>query len=120
MRGLQGHFQELFNKHIYDQGDLDEVDSVQEDVDNDFRADFLVNQIIKDEVEWAIGSLKSNKSCGYHDIPADLDVIKNKLTCDFLECLFNICFSKSCSPSAWKKGIIIPIPKKPHRHSPEC
>ena len=51
LRGLRRHFQELFNKHIYNQGDLDEVDSVQEEVDNDFRADFLVNQIIRDEVE---------------------------------------------------------------------
>ena len=61
------------------------------------------------EVKAAIKALKNNKAVGIDELPAEV------LKCDnifvALCALFNKCFITSIIPSAWKQGIINPIPK---------
>ena len=62
-----------------------------------------------DELILAIKSLKNNKAYGLDKIPAE--VLKSYRLRSILLSLFNECFTKGMIPSAWKHGIINPIPK---------
>ena len=61
------------------------------------------------ELKLAIKSLKCNKAVGIDDLPAEVLKCDNLL--DALRALFNKCFATGITPTAWKQGIINPIPK---------
>ena len=61
------------------------------------------------ELKLAIKSLKCNKAVGIDDLLAEVLKCDNLL--DALLALFNKCFATDIIPSAWKQGIINPIPK---------
>ena len=61
------------------------------------------------ELKLAIKSLKCNKAVGIDDLPAEILKCDNLL--DTLLVHFNKSFTTSIIPTAWKQGIINPIPK---------
>ena len=76
------------------------------------RRDYNYNfdaDISRAELMLAIRSLKSNKAVGIDDLPAE--VLKSDNLLDTLHALFNKCFTTGIISSAWKQGIINPIPK---------
>ena len=66
-------------------------------------------EISTTELKLAIKSLKCNKAVGIDDLPAEILKCDNLL--DTLLALFNKCFATGIIPTAWKQGIINPIPK---------
>ena len=61
------------------------------------------------ELRLAIKSLKCNKAVGIDDLPAE--ILKCDSLLDTLLALLNKCFTTGIIPTAWKQGIINPIPK---------
>ena len=62
-----------------------------------------------DELKAAIKSLKCNKAVGIDELPAEVLKCNNLLA--LLLALFNKYFETGIIPTAWKQGIINPIPK---------
>ena len=81
-------------------------DKSQERRDYNYKFDADISRA---ELMLAIRSLKSNKAVGIDDLPAE--VLKSDNLLDTLHALFNKCFTTGIIPSAWKQGIINPIPK---------
>ena len=64
------------------------------------------------EVKWALGSTAVNKSSGYNGMPAELF---KSLKEDDIKVLHSLCqqiWRTQQWPQAWKRSILIPIPKK--------
>lgn len=70
----------------------------------------LNDPISFDEVEKTAKKLKSKKAIGIDKIPNE--VLRCEKSHILLFRLFSFCFEHSIIPSAWKKAIITPIPKK--------
>ena len=70
---------------------------------------YLNESISVEEILKGLTKLKCNKARGFDSIPAE--VIKNQRLQGALTVLFNRCFVSGVVPSAWKKGVIHPIPK---------
>ena len=78
----------------------------------------LEPDILECEVEWALGSITTNKASGGDGIPVELfQILKD----DSVKVLHSICqqtWKTQQWPKDWKKSIFIPIPKK--RNAKEC
>ena len=72
----------------------------------------LEPHILEHEVEWALGSITSNKASGSDKIPAELfQILKD----DVLKVLHSTCqeiWKTQQWPQVWKRSVFIPIPKK--------
>ena len=64
------------------------------------------------EVELAIGKLKSHKSPGIDEIPAELIKAGGGTTCGGIHKLITSIWKKEKLPEEWKESIIVPIHKK--------
>jgi len=75
-------------------------------------ATHLEPDILDCEVNWAVGSITTNKARGSDGIPADLFQILND---DAVQVLFMVCqqiWRTQQWPQDWKMSFFIPIPKK--------
>ena len=70
---------------------------------------YLNKDINFQEVLYAVRNVKSNKSSGIDNIPNE--VLKQPSIVTLMHILLNYCFKNSVVPSAWLKGIIVPVPK---------
>ena len=72
----------------------------------------LEPDILECEVQWALGSITTNKARGSHGIPAELfQILKD----DAVKVLHSICqqmWKTQQWPQDWKRSVFIPIPKK--------
>ena len=75
-------------------------------------ATHLEPDILDYEVNWALGSITTNKARGGDGIPADLFQILND---DAIQVLFMVCqqiWKIQQWPQDWKMSVCIPVPKK--------
>ena len=98
--------EELHKKDLNDQDDDDGVVTHQEP------------DILECEVEWALGSISTNKASGGDGIPAELFLI---LKDDAVKVLHSLCkqiWKTQQWPLDWKRSVFILIPKK--SNAKEC
>ena len=100
------HFHEILNR-----GDPDE------EIDIDLKqphAEIEMNRgrITKLEIETAIKQCKANKAPGEDRITADMLKADSSLSAKILEPTFNQVWNEEKVPDAWKKGIVVKLPKK--------
>jgi len=89
------------------------VHGVKDVVQADIRtAEPLVPEPSAFEVELAIGKLKSHKSPGIDEIPAELIKAGGGTICGEIHKLITSIWKKEKLPEEWKKSIILPIHKK--------
>ena len=72
----------------------------------------LKSDILECKVKWALGSITMNKGGGRDEIPIELFQI---LRDDAVKVLHSICqqiWKTQQWPQAWKRSVLIPIPKK--------
>ena len=72
----------------------------------------LEPSILECEVNWALGSITTNKANGGDGIPVELFQILND---DALKVLHSICqqiWKTQQWPHGWKRSVFIPVPKK--------
>ena len=70
---------------------------------------YLNEDITFQEVLYAVKKVKLKKSSGINNIPNE--VLKQPSIITLMHILFNYCFKNSIVPSAWLKGIIVPVPE---------
>ena len=96
----QEYTEELYMKDIYDPGNHDGVIT------------HLEPDILDCEVQWALGSITTNKASGGDGIPAELfQILKD----DSVKVLHSICqqiWNTEQWPQDWKRAVFIPIPQK--------
>ena len=67
--------------------------------------------ILKSEVNWALGSITTNEASGGNEIPAELfQILKD----DVIKVLHSTChkiWKTQQGPQDWKRSVFIPIPK---------
>ena len=96
------YFSQLFNVHgVKDVGQV-EIHT----------AEPLVPEPSAFEVELAIGKLKSHKSPGIDEIPAEMFKAGGGKTCGEIHKLITSIWKKEKRPEEWKESIIVPIHKK--------
>jgi hypothetical protein len=71
-----------------------------------------VPEPIASEVDVAIGKLKSNKSPGVDQIPAELIEAGGETLCSEIQKLIKLIWNKEELPHQWKESILVPICKK--------
>ena len=98
---------ELYNY----KGDVDR-NILNEDVETKGAEEDQECEILRSEVEAAIGSLKKNKSPGMDNICAELIQNGGEDTVTILHALCNRILKSGVWPSQWTESILIPIPKK--------
>ena len=74
--------------------------------------EFFYKFFDKDEILKVISSLKRNKSSGCDEIVADFFIDSKDFITPYLVKIFNKIYQDGVYPSAWTKGIIVPIHKK--------
>ena len=70
---------------------------------------YLNEDINFQEVLYAVRKVKLKKSSGIDNIPDE--VLKQPSIVTLMHILLNYCFKNSIVPSAWLKGIIVPVSK---------
>jgi hypothetical protein len=97
------HFSSLFAST--EQVEMTDNEGVVEDDDLD-------SVITVDEVISAISRLKRDKSAGMDGLIGELFIETADIVTPSLVKLFNCVFNSGVFPTAWTRGVIIPIPKK--------
>jgi hypothetical protein len=75
-------------------------------------ADRFLMEPSASEVEVAIGKLKSYKSPGFDQIPAELIQAGGETLHSEINKLIKLIWNKEKLPPQWKKSIVVPIHKK--------
>jgi len=75
-------------------------------------AERLVPEPSASEVELAIDKLKSHKSPGIDQIPAELIKVGGRIICLEIHKLIPSIWKKEELPEGWKESIVVPIHKK--------
>ena len=96
------YFSQLFNVHGVKDAGQAEIHT----------AEPLVPEPSAFEVELAIGKLKSHKSQGIDEIPAELIEAGGGTICGEIHKLIASIWKKEKLPEEWKESIIVPIHKK--------
>jgi len=96
----QEYTEELYKKDLNDPDNHDAVIT------------HLEPDILECEVEWALGSITTNKASGGDGIPAKLfQILKD----DAVKVLHSVCqqiWKTQQWPQDWKRSVFIPVPKK--------
>ena len=96
----QEYTEELYKKDLHDPNNHNGVIT------------YLEPDILECEVEWALGSINTNKASGGDGIPVELlQILKD----DAVKVLHSICpqiWKTQQWPQDWKRSVFIPIPKK--------
>ena len=103
LRVWKTNFENLLNRNHNDSTNIPDTPIEQSNYD------YFDNEISIEEIKAAIRNLKSNKAIGIDELPAEVLRCDNLLST--LHTLFNKCFVNGIIPTAWKQGIINPIPK---------
>ena len=96
----QEYTKELYKKDLYDPDNHDDM------------IIHLEPDILEWEVQWALGSIMTNKASGSDAIPVELFQI---LKIDAVNVLHSICqqiWKTQQGPQDWKRSVFITIPKK--------
>ena len=96
----QEYTKEPYKKRFYDPDDHDDVIT------------YLEPDILECKVQWALGSITTNKASGGDGIPVELFQILND---DAVKVMHSICqqtWKTQQWPQDWKRSVFIPIPKK--------
>ena len=80
--------------------------------------EMLDQEIIMDELETVIKSLKSNKACGVDGIINEFIMFSPAPVKETILLLFNVILQTGCFPEIWAKGEIVPVYKKGHVNDP--
>ena len=96
----QGYKEELYRKDVNDPDNHNDV------------IIHLEPDILECEVEWALGSITTNKASGGDRIPAELFQILKDDTVKVLHSLCQQIWKTQQLPQDWKRSVFIPIPKK--------
>ena len=96
----QEYSEEMYKKDLHDPDNHDGVIT------------HLESDILECEVEWALGSITTNKDSGNDGIPVALvQILKDEA----VKVLYSTCLQiwrKQQWPQDWKRSVFIPIPKK--------
>ena len=96
----QEYIEELYRKDLYGPDDHDDVIT------------HLEPDILECEVQWALGSITTNKASRGDGIPVEpFQILKD----DVAKVLYSICqqiWKTQQWPKDWKRSVFIPIPKK--------
>ena len=102
----QEYTEELYKKDLHDSDNLDGVIT------------HLEPEILECEVNWALGSITTDKASGSDGIPVELfQILKD----DAVKVLHSICqqiWKTQQGPKDWERSVFIPIPKK--SNAKEC
>ena len=79
---------------------------------NNNNVEFLDRQICIEEVTIAISSLKNGKSGSVDSLIPELFLVCHNQLAPMLCKLFNYIFDNNIYQEIWRKGIIVPVPKK--------
>ena len=96
----QEYTKEPYKKDFHDPDDHDDVIT------------YLEPDILECKVQWALGSITTNKASGGDGIPVELFQILND---DAVKVLHSICqqtWKTQQWPQDWKRSVFIPTPKK--------
>jgi len=99
---LRNYFSQLFNAHWVKVVWEEEIQT----------AEPLVPELSASGIDLAIDKLKSHKSSGIDEIPAELIKVGCRTICLEIHKLISSIWEKEELPEEWKKSIIIPIHKK--------
>ena len=100
------HFEEVVNRTTGQAGDAEE----EEDWDSDPR--IRVKEPSVEEIKRAIKQIKSGKSPGLDNIPPETLKVEIDVTAAALHPSFQKVWREEKMPAAWKKGLIIKLPKR--------
>ena len=99
-KSWQDYTEELYKKGLNDQDNHDGV------------VIYIEPDILKCEVQWALGSITMNKASGGDRIPVELfQILKD----DAVKMLHSVCWQIwkiQQWPQGWERSVFIPIPKK--------
>ena len=70
----------------------------------------LDEEFTREEVRQALGSLKAKAAPGKDGLTAEM--VSREVLVGFWWSLANLCWKHGMLPSMWKKGIVVPVPKK--------
>ena len=73
---------------------------------------YLEPDILECEVNWALGSIITNKGSGGDEIPVDLFQIPKDDAVRVLHSICQLIWKTQQWPQDWKRSVFIPIPKK--------
>ena len=96
----QEYIEELYKKDLHDPDNHDGVIT------------HLEPDILEGEVEWALGSITTNKASGGDGIPVELFQILKDDAMKVLHSRFQHIWKTHQWPQNWKRSLFIPIPKK--------
>ena len=104
-------------KHLFSDNDAFTNGFVETQVNdnvfmNNNNVEFLDRQICIEEVNIAISSLKNGKSGSVDSLIPELFKVCHNQLAPMLCKLFNYIFDNNIYPEIWRKGIIVPVPKK--------
>ena len=99
-KGWQEYTEELYKKDLHDP---DNYDGVITHIEPD---------ILKCEVQWALGSITMNKASGGDGIPVELFQILKDDAVKELHSVYQQIWKTEQWPQDWKRSVFIPIPKK--------
>jgi exonuclease III len=102
------HFKDLFS------GVIDPGEHEDEHCGNPITADddILDVNISHEEVITAIHKLKCNKSAGIDGLVGEVFKSAEDIIVPAVTDLFNVIYDSGIYPTAWSKGVVVPIPKK--------
>ena len=72
----------------------------------------LEPDILECKVNWALGSIATNKASGGDGIPAELFEILKDDAVEVLHSIYQQVWKTQQWPQDWKRSVFIPIPKK--------
>lgn len=99
------------NEHEFDTAFYEYVNNMLPVLEENDNCNFvdLNRNITKEEVLKAVNKTKTNKAVGWEGLP--YEVLKNEITVEVLQLLFDKIFQSNIVPVIWKHGVIKPIPK---------
>ena len=104
--GWRNYFSQLFNVHGFKDVGQTEIPTAE-----------LVPDPSASEVELAIDKLKSHKSSGIDQIPAELIKVGGRTLCLEIHKLITSIWKREKLPEEWKESIIVPVHKKGDNNS---
>ena len=101
----KNHFEKILNTGVPSEGEREATEQNKQS-----NTLLLDEDIMRQEVVWALGRLKSNAAPGKDGLTAEM--VDKDIMVGFWYELFKLCWKEGTMPSIWKQTVVIPIPKK--------